>query len=62
MRDEIYMGFAVASWLKDFECERFVIATGFVSVLPGISLTSDRTFPDTGKWWAGEISLFFFNV
>ena len=41
----------VASWLQGFQCERLVLATGFRSHIPGLSLPRNQLFPETSTWF-----------
>ena len=48
--NEVHSLFRTASWLSQFECETFVITTGFKSQVPG-GLTVNSTFPPTADWY-----------
>jgi hypothetical protein len=48
--DEVKSASRTASWLNQFECETFFIATGFESSVPE-GVTLDSRFPPTNDWY-----------
>ncbi len=47
--DEMKLHMRTAAWLNQYECETFVIATGFHSQAPGVCLP--HAFPNTKDWF-----------
>lgn len=50
--EEVKLGVRAIAWLKQFDCETFYIATGFLSHVPGLHF--DSRFPPMTEWYVSE--------